>query len=77
MEFGTVLFLMLLSGVVGTYVADRCRQTMLEGFVHGALFGPIGWLLLALYPIQHRARPGDKVSFIPPIPPTPNPNEEK
>jgi hypothetical protein len=60
MEFSTIVVLMIVSGVVGVYVANRCRphESGLEGFLHGACFGPVGWILLALYPI--RPNPGDE-----------------
>lgn len=49
-----IVFLMVVSGVVGIYVDLRCRPWSrgLEGFVHGFLFGPVGWILVALYPIR-------------------------
>jgi hypothetical protein len=54
MEFGLIFWLSLFSGIVGIYVDKRCRPhaSGLEGFLHGAMFGPVGWILLALYPIR-------------------------
>lgn len=64
MNDGPILFLILMiaSGVVGIYVDRRCRPWSpgLEGFTHGFLLGPIGWILLALYPTAPPQNPNDK-----------------
>ena len=39
-----------LFGFLGHYVAERCRGNTTEGMILGAVFGPLGVILVALMP---------------------------
>lgn len=45
----------IICGMLGAFVAATCGRGLIEGVVHGAILGPFGLILLALYP-----RPGNE-----------------
>lgn len=47
---GTLIFWVIFFGVWGARVAEYCEQPQGRGVWHGILLGPVGLLLLALYP---------------------------
>lgn len=51
---GFLLGWLAVFGLPGQYIANICGQPRDRGFWHGVLLGPLGWLLIALYP-----RPSD------------------
>jgi len=47
----SVVFLLvsgLLSGLIGGFIGERNGMDRSKGFAYGVVFGPIGWVLLAL-----------------------------
>jgi hypothetical protein len=63
------LIMSFFGGLVGWYVDWRCHPNhhgSVEGFFHGALLGPFGWILLALYPPDQPDDAGDTSDAIKP-----------
>ena len=38
----------LVSGLIGGFIGERNGMDRSKGFAYGVVFGPIGWILLAL-----------------------------
>ena len=38
----------LVSGLIGGFIGERNGMVRSKGFAYGVVFGPIGWILLAL-----------------------------
>lgn len=53
-----LLLVWALMGVVGVVIAQAKKVNAFAGFVLGALFGPLGWLLLAVSsPSEGQSKP--------------------